>query len=372
MDEKKVEQLKVANLAFSGINSQQTKHARCIYIGGVEGVTDVQLKDFWQDAINKCLGRHTDSIVSAYVNPERKFGFIEMDNIELTTACMDLDGIVFNGQPLKVRRPTDYNPSLVAHKEPPPFNVEAVGLVAGGPKTQVAEGPNKIFVGGLPHHLSDVQITELLEAFGKLKSLHVVRDSGSQTSKGYGFCEYEDPNCTDLACQGLNGMEIGDRQLTVRRAVAQNNTANVAGLSGHSVIAMSTSMAQQAGIAGIDPNAPRPKLTPPSRVLIFENMVTKEDLEDDEEYNDICNDIESECSKSGKVVSILIPRDGPAIEKVFVEFERTFYAVEAKSKLDGRTFADQTVKCDFYDEKKFFAKDFSQFEEKADETDNSK
>jgi hypothetical protein len=34
----------------------------------------------------------------------------------------------------------------------------------------------------------------------------------------YGFCVYEDPRVTDIACQGLNGMRMGDRTLTVRRA----------------------------------------------------------------------------------------------------------------------------------------------------------
>jgi splicing factor U2AF subunit len=29
---------------------------------------------------------------------------------------------------------------------------------------------------------------------------------------------YEDPRVTDVACQGLNGMRMGDRTLTVRRA----------------------------------------------------------------------------------------------------------------------------------------------------------
>lgn len=29
---------------------------------------------------------------------------------------------------------------------------------------------------------------------------------------------YQDPNVTDIACAGLNGMRMGERTLTVRRA----------------------------------------------------------------------------------------------------------------------------------------------------------
>jgi hypothetical protein len=34
----------------------------------------------------------------------------------------------------------------------------------------------------------------------------------------YGFVVYSDPNVTDVACAGLNGLKMGDRTLTVRRA----------------------------------------------------------------------------------------------------------------------------------------------------------
>lgn len=34
----------------------------------------------------------------------------------------------------------------------------------------------------------------------------------------YGFVVYGDGNVTDVACKGLNGMRMGDRTLTVRRA----------------------------------------------------------------------------------------------------------------------------------------------------------
>lgn len=62
------------------------------------------------------------------------------------------------------------------------------------------------------------QVRELLSAFGPLKSFHLVRDPGSPTSKGYGFCEYLDARVTAMACEGLHGMQLGDKTLTVRPA----------------------------------------------------------------------------------------------------------------------------------------------------------
>lgn len=38
----------------------------------------------------------------------------------------------------------------------------------------------------------------------------------------YGFVVYMDPGVTDVACAGLNGMRMGERTLTVRRATEVN------------------------------------------------------------------------------------------------------------------------------------------------------
>jgi RNA recognition motif-containing protein len=43
----------------------------------------------------------------------------------------------------------------------------------------VAEGPGKVFVGGLPYHLTEDEIKELLSAFGPLRSFHLVKDTGT-------------------------------------------------------------------------------------------------------------------------------------------------------------------------------------------------
>jgi splicing factor U2AF subunit len=61
---------------------------------------------------------------------------------------------------------------------PPVFNLAALGIVG----TTVAEGPGKVFVGGLPYHLTEEEIKELLGAFGPLRSFHLVKDTGEQAA----------------------------------------------------------------------------------------------------------------------------------------------------------------------------------------------
>ena len=122
---------------------------------------------------------------------------------------------------MKVRRPSDYNPSLAAALGPsqpsPNLNLSAVGLSSGS--AGALEGPDRVFVGGLPYYFTEAQIRELLESFGPLRGFNLVKDRETGNSKGYAFCVYQDPAVTDIACAALNGIKMGDKTLTVRRAI---------------------------------------------------------------------------------------------------------------------------------------------------------
>lgn len=121
---------------------------------------------------------------------------------------------------MKVRRPSDYNPSLAATLGPSQpssnLNLAAVGLTPGA--SGGLEGPDRIFVGGLPYYFTEAQVRELLESFGALKGFDLVKDRETGNSKGYAFCVYQDLAVTDIACLALNGIKMGDKTLTVRRA----------------------------------------------------------------------------------------------------------------------------------------------------------
>jgi splicing factor U2AF subunit len=51
-------------------------------------------------------------------------------------------------------------------------------------------------------------------------------------------------------------------------------------------------------------------------VLVLSNMVTAEEVGDDDEYEDIVADVREECSKLGVVASVAIPRSMPGLGKV--------------------------------------------------------
>ena len=211
---------------------QQTRHARRLYVGNLPiGVTEQQIHHTFRTAIIKCLVPGSgipdpsveDPILSVYINHERRFSFLEFKSVELCSACMALDGIeIIPGQPhAKVKRPNDYIPSMAPIETVKPIlDISQIGLISSA----VLDGPNKIFIGGLHYHLQENQVLELLQAFGKVKAFHLVKNEpDSQLSKGYCFVEYADPAVTPIAIAGLNGMDIGGGKSLTSRLAGERN-----------------------------------------------------------------------------------------------------------------------------------------------------
>ena len=220
----------------STMQPQQTRHARRLYVGNIPDLSENEVHNFFRDAIRNSIkldpetnpnaDSHrsqyvdNDPIISVYINRERRFAFLEYKTMEITTACLQLDGIdVLNQGKVKVKRPNDYNAQLAPMINPataPQLDTAALGIVS----TTVPDGPNKIFIGGVPYHLTESQVLELLGAFGTVKAFHLVKqDAQATTSKGYCFVEYADAAITQIACMGLNGMDMGGgKQLSCRMA----------------------------------------------------------------------------------------------------------------------------------------------------------
>lgn len=157
----------------------------------------------------------------------------------------------------------------------------------------------------------------------------------------YGFVVYVDATVTDIACQGLNGLKMGDRVLTVRRATET-----------------------QAANALMPANAIT-SLSGATRIVTLEDAVSIEELQDEEAYQEICEDMLEECERYGAVNKVQIPRPAPpdqvqatGLGKVIIEFEDVNVAVKARNAMHGRKFAGRIVTAAFLPEEHYMAGNF--------------
>ncbi|KAL1289223.1 hypothetical protein HN51_057814 [Arachis hypogaea] len=356
------------------MTQQATRHARRVYVGGLPPLTNEQTIAAFFSQVMITIGGNSagagDSVVNVYINHEKKFAFVEMRTVEEASNAMALDGIIFQGVAVRVRRPTDYNPSLAAALGPsqpsPHLNLSAVGLAIGA--VGGTEGLDRIFVGGLSYCFTEEQIRQLLESFGTLHAFDLVRDKDTGHSKGYGFCTYENPAVTDIACASLNGLKMGDKTLTVRRATVSGHSKTeqehiFARAQQHIAI---QKIALEVGGSNI-PWAERVPTTideTPTKVLCLTEAVTSDQLRDDEEYEEILEDMRDECRKFGALVNVVIPRPNPGgelppgIGKVFLEYSDNAGCSAAKNALHGRKFGGNVVTAVYYSEEKYHGMDY--------------
>ncbi|TKX23344.1 RNA recognition motif-containing protein 10 [Elsinoe australis] len=334
--------------ALDPSNSRQAK--RMVVYNIPSSATDEQVRDFFNlqlNGLNVVQGR--DPCVSAHVSKDRSFALLEFRNAEDATLSLALDGLEMdeshangtNGEAkgldsgLQIKRPKDY----IA-----PSKSEDTEVIEGQTSSTVPDTPNKVCLTRVPIFIDEDQVKELVSAFGALKSYVLVKDADSGSSRGVAFCEYVDAaGITDTAIESLNGMELGDSKIKLFRACV--------GASQVSSEMNVNAMSMLAGTESSDVEA--------SRVLCLYNMVTADELIDNDEYEEICEDIKDECSKYGEILELKIPRpsggsrQANGVGKIYLKYDSKDSSTKALRALAGRRFADRTVVTSYFGEEYF-------------------
>ncbi|KUJ24061.1 uncharacterized protein LY89DRAFT_679312 [Mollisia scopiformis] len=335
----------VTNAALKPSNSRQAK--RLLVHNLPTSVTEESVVNFFNLQLNGLnITEGSDPCITAQISKDRSFALLEFKLPLDATMALALDGITMedehmngaaNGDTkgLSIRRPKDYIVPAVTDETP--YEPGVVSNV-------VVDTQNKICISNIPLYLTDEQVTELLVSFGELKAFVLVKDNGTEESRGIAFCEYSDPAATDIAVEGLNGMELGDKHLKVQRAsIGHTQVSGLEmGVNAMSMLAGTTSTGLEDG-----------------RVLQLLNMVTAEELIDNDDYDEICEDVKEECEKYGRVLDMKVPRpsggsrQSNGVGKIFVKFDTPESAGKALRALAGRKFADRTVVTTYFSEENF-------------------
>lgn len=80
----------------------------------------------------------------------------------------------------------------------------------------------KLFIGGLPHDITESELTELGSQFGEVVSTKLIVDQFSGRSRGFGFVEMINRSAGHRVMEGLNGKDYKHRLLVCNEAKATN------------------------------------------------------------------------------------------------------------------------------------------------------
>ncbi|KAF5023869.1 hypothetical protein F66182_4073 [Fusarium sp. NRRL 66182] len=331
----------VTSAGLKASNSRQSK--RLLVSKIPPGTSEEALMSFFNLQLNGLnVIDTTDPCVLCQFSNDRSFAVLEFKDAPETTVALALDGISMeagdaaNGdgghRGLEIRRPRDY--VVPAVTEEVSYDPEVVSNI-------VPDTVNKLSITNIPSFLTEEQIIELLASFGKPKAFVLVKDRGTEESRGIAFAEYQDPTVSNpTALDTLNGMDIGGKRIKVSKAsIGPTQVANFdVGITAISGLASQTAN----DVEG-------------SRVLQLLNMVTAEELLDNDDYEDV----REECSKYGKILDVKVPRptggsrQSAGVGKIFVKYENGEDTTKALQALAGRKFADRTVVTTYFPEENF-------------------
>uniref|UniRef100_A0A0G4GU83 RRM domain-containing protein n=1 Tax=Chromera velia CCMP2878 TaxID=1169474 RepID=A0A0G4GU83_9ALVE len=304
-----------------------------------------------------------DACVGGWISTDGAAAYVQMRSIEEATSILSLNGIPLMHNPLKIVRP----PPLVELQAAEQAR-EQLGLMFKGSR------PERVWISGLTKEYTPVFFKQILQAFGTVQYFYMPVDEKDpeRPHLGCALVEWERYCQQHSAMEILQGVEFrtpsgkpgpeGGLSLKLAADALQEPAGALREL-------LEESLGYKSG------QRAAPRMLVPTRILYLENAVSREELVDDEVYDEIYQDIKMECAeKAGEVLDCIIPRPEErnpldpveAMEKerlqgvgyCFIEFASVEGAVKARKMLEGRRFGNNYVRANYLSEKKYLDRDF--------------
>jgi hypothetical protein len=224
--------------------------------------------------------------------------------------------------PLQIRRPHDYN---LQH-------ARTLGPVEGDPtldlrlikiaNTLADSGAAHLIISNWQHGTSTEQARELLQQYGTVRGCAMRADNSC-------YCEYVDPHITDVALAQVDGMQYGGGVLVARKVAPSAEAATAlqqlidqqqAKLAQKQFSALGLKMPvmpQHAQLAQRQAQQAQQQAQQAQQqaeekrnscVVKLDCMVEREELLEEEDYEEILEDTREEVAKYGKLRKVAIPR----------------------------------------------------------------
>jgi len=90
----------------------------------------------------------------------------------------------------------------------------------------------RIYMGNLSSEITEEELRQEFEAFGKVESVNIITDKISGRPKGFGFVEMASKSEAEAAITGLNGKTLDERTIVVNEARPRTDNRRGGGFSG--------------------------------------------------------------------------------------------------------------------------------------------
>lgn len=296
---------------------------------------------------------------------------MECASIEDANKVLNINGIPFLGSCLKVSRPSKYTGSTVPSKTWQELTGQA--LPAGITDPSEEKLHRELFIGNTTPEMTSEMLTDFIGKALQQVGLTTAPGNPINTCRVSGKFAFVELRSQEEAANALNlnnipylgaVLRVGRPSKYTGPQTPHGNWEDILA----KFIAGELTLPSQNGTGGAArPNSNVPPaasnttaaVTPTSNIVELTNMLSEEDLQSDQDYEEIMEDTKDECGQFGALKSVIIPRDGPGKTKIFLEYVSQDDAAKAIQGLAGRTFDGKAVKATYFEEGKFRTKDYS-------------
>ena len=240
-----------------------------------------------------------------------------------------------------------------------PYLVQSLALLPTAQNTD-----KKLYIGNLPSGMTPPSLIKMLNL--TLQTLKPDDFSKEQPVIGawvspdghYAFVEFR---TAEEATKGfvLNGFKIMGIPLKIGRPKTYQGLPQTLEESGPSNTVASILMKSKKNI-----QIKKYKVIMPTKVLCLNSIMKGLDIEEDEKYNEIKEDLRNECEKYGKVLDIFMPRkdvednETPGMGNAYIMFDNVEQSKLARKFLSLKRFNNKLIYIQYIPEENFINKNF--------------
>ena len=240
-----------------------------------------------------------------------------------------------------------------------PYLVQSLALLPTAQNTD-----KKLYIGNLPSGMTPQSLIKMLNlTLQTLKSDDFSKEQpviGAWVSPDghYAFVEFR---TAEEATKGfiLNGFKIMGVPLKIGRPKTYQGLPQTILETGPSNTVASILMKSKKNI-----QIKKYKIVMPSKVLCLNSIIKGIDIEEEEKYNEIKEDLKNECEKYGKVLEVFMPRkdvednDTPGMGNAYVMFDNVEQSKLARKFLSMKKFNNKLIYIQYIPEENFINKKF--------------
>ncbi|KAJ3297484.1 hypothetical protein HK104_000443 [Borealophlyctis nickersoniae] len=322
--------------ASSPILSDWERDKRTVFVAQLAArCTTADLEEFFT-AAGKV--REARLITDRHSRRHKGVGYVEFYEEETVKKALEMKGQILLGIPIDVQLTESEKNRLAAE-------------AAEGLRLKSEMSYNRLYVGSLHFNITEEDLKAVFEPFGPIEFVDLHKDPETGRSRGFAFIQYERPEDAKIALDKMNGFEIMGRSIRVGHIT---DKALPGGLSAFNLdesdaagfTLNSFSRAElMAKLARDDmPGLGRKPAAPvimPTRCILLKNMFGPEDMTEENWDKELEEDVQSECSKYGKVVHIAVEKDTEG--HIYMKYNSIPEASAALQGLNGRFFGGKQI-----------------------------